>query len=212
MQKATEHSPDVRNGIAERRERQRLEARRSILDATEALLVEGGGLDFSIRSLSGRCGYSAPTVYHYFGDKDGVIDALLEERVTRLADEIARVPATDDPLVDLRSMLLTFIEFSTINAAFTRLMWSLSSKGESRMPSAMERVRERAATAIRTLIDDGRFAGFDAETAGQVIWAVLHGVVSLRLNEPDHPWNPQLAERALDTLLRGMTTPEVESQ
>ena len=44
MQKAiAKPSPDARNGIEERRERQRLETRRSILDATEALLVAGRG-------------------------------------------------------------------------------------------------------------------------------------------------------------------------
>ena len=67
---------DTPPGIEHRRARQREEARRTILDATELLLIESGGFDFSIRSLSKRCGYSAPTVYHYFGDKDGLIDAL----------------------------------------------------------------------------------------------------------------------------------------
>jgi len=54
--------------IEERRERQRQEARRTILDATEALMIEANGSDFSIRRLGEKSGYSAPTVYHYFGD------------------------------------------------------------------------------------------------------------------------------------------------
>ena len=89
--------PTLDNGPETRRARQREEARRAILDATEALLIEAGGEDFSIRALGERCGYSAPTVYHYFGDKDGLIDALLEERVARLADAIERVPARRRP-------------------------------------------------------------------------------------------------------------------
>ena len=60
--------------IVERRERQRNEARQAILDATEELIIETGGSNFSIRSLGQRSGYSAPTVYHYFTDKDGLID------------------------------------------------------------------------------------------------------------------------------------------
>ena len=69
-------------------ERRRLQsraedARRAILDATEALLVEDGVEAFSMRALAERCGYTAPTIYHYFGDKDGLIDALLEERFRR---------------------------------------------------------------------------------------------------------------------------------
>ena len=48
--------------IVERRERQRREARETILDAAEALIIEAGGSNFSIRSLGQRSGYSAPTV------------------------------------------------------------------------------------------------------------------------------------------------------
>src|SRR5262245_46475678 len=98
-------------GIEHRRARQRDGARRAILDATEALLIESDGFDFSIRRLGSRCGYSAPTVYHYFGDKDGLIDALLEERIAHLADAIERVPSTGDPVVDLHNVLLAFVAF-----------------------------------------------------------------------------------------------------
>src|SRR5258705_12250966 len=96
---------DTPPGIEHRRARQREEARRAILDATELLLIESGGVDFSIRSLSKRCGYSAPTVYHYFGDKDGLIDALLEEPVAGLADALERVKHGGDPLGKLRAEL-----------------------------------------------------------------------------------------------------------
>ncbi len=43
------------------RRRNRQQARRAILEATEALMLEGGGDDFSIRRVATRCGYSAPT-------------------------------------------------------------------------------------------------------------------------------------------------------
>ena len=50
-----------------RRLRQRTDAQRAILDATEALLVEDGYEQFSMRRLVERCGYTAPTIYRYFG-------------------------------------------------------------------------------------------------------------------------------------------------
>ena len=66
-----------------RRQQNRADARRTILDAAELLLPEVGHDGFSIRRLVARCGYSAPTIYHYFGDKAGLIEALLEERCHR---------------------------------------------------------------------------------------------------------------------------------
>jgi len=199
--------PDPAPGIDERRERQRSDARRAILDATEALLIESGGFDFSIRSLGRRCGYSAPTVYHYFGDKDGLIVALLEERTARLADAIERVPVTADPLDDLRALLLVFISFRAENPTFARMMWTVSSKGHTHVVPAMERLRARVSPPMQALADAERFRGVDHETAGQIIWALLHGLSSLSVIEPDHPWAPDLGERAIDTLLRGMVQP-----
>ena len=76
---------------AQRRLRQRQQARRAILDATQALLVEGGFERFSMRRLADRCGYTPPTVYYYFGDKQGLIDALLEERFSLLLSRLRRV-------------------------------------------------------------------------------------------------------------------------
>jgi AcrR family transcriptional regulator len=199
------------SGIEHRRARQREEARRAILDATEFLLIESGGFDFSIRSLSKRCGYSAPTVYHYFGDKDGLIDALLEERVAVLADAIERVPVSGDPLEDLRAVLRTFVGFGVAHPTFDKLMWTVSSKGQGRTTPAMERLTARVQPPLVQLAESGRLGGDDIETAGQMIWALLHGLSALRVTEPDHPWAPNLGERALDTLLRGMTRPESEA-
>jgi AcrR family transcriptional regulator len=198
-------------GIERRRARQRDEARRAIVDATEALLIESGHFDFSIRSLGRRCGYSAPTIYHYFGDKDGLIDALLEERVAHLADAIEHVPQTGDALADLHALLLAFVEFGAANPTFRRLMWTASGKGDSRTTPAMERLRARVRPPLLELAASGRFADLDAETAGQMIWAMLHGLSALQVIEPDHPWAPNLGERALETLLRGMTRAPAEA-
>ena len=194
-------------GIEHRRARQREEARRTILDATETLLIESGGFDFSIRSLSKRCGYSAPTVYHYFGDKDGLIDALLEERVAVLADAIERVPVTRDPVADLGAVLKVFVAFGSAHPTFDRLMWTASTKGKTRTTPAMERLSARVRPPLEQLERSGRLAGADVETAGQLIWALLHGLSALRVIEPGHPWAPNLGERAVDTLLHGMTCP-----
>jgi AcrR family transcriptional regulator len=199
---------DPRPRIEQRRERQRQEARRTILDATEALMVEKNGSDFSIRSLGTRSGYSAPTVYHYFGDKDGLIEALLEDRVARLADQLERVEPTGDAQSDLRAMLLAYFEFSTDHQTFTRLMWSLSRKGESRMPEAMSRVQNCVENAMERFGSSGRLGPFDKSSAGKILWALAYGLASLRITQPDITWEESLAERALDALFLGMTEME----
>ena len=195
---------DSGSRIEQRRERQRHEARETILDATEDLIIEDGGSNFSIRSLGQRSGYSAPTVYHYFVDKDGLIDALLENRVDRLASEFEQLRPSGDPRRDLRAMLLAYFEFSVANPAYTRLMGTLSRKGESRMPPAMDRVRKCVEDQLDRFSEGGQLGSFDRENVGRVLWALAFGLVSMRMMEPEIPWAENLAERAVDSLFLGM--------
>ena len=197
-------SEEIGSRIEERRERQRQDARRAILDATEELVIESNGTDFSIRSLGQRSGYSAPTVYHYFGDKDGLLDALLEERFARLATQLEEVESSDEPRRDLRAILLAYYAFSTGNPTFSRLMWTLSRKGESRMPPAMERVKSCIQAPLERYAESGQLGAFDSETAGWVLWAQIYGLLSLQLMEPDRNLSTDLAARAHDTLFLGM--------
>ena len=73
---------------AQRREQQRSDARRALLAAAESILVEDGYDQFSMRRLAERCGYTAPTIYHDFGDKLGLLDAVLETRFRELLQAI----------------------------------------------------------------------------------------------------------------------------
>jgi AcrR family transcriptional regulator len=195
--------PSYDNGPEARRERQRQEARRSILDATETLLIEAGGDVFSIRGLAQRCGYSAPTIYHYFGDKDGLIDALLEERFARLIDALQGVGQSADPAENLRQMSLAFMRFGHANPTFYRLISTISRKGQTRTPPAVEAARQLMEEPIRQLDAAGRL-DLPLETAGQVLWALTHGLTSLRSLRPEHDWADDLESNALDVLLRGV--------
>jgi AcrR family transcriptional regulator len=203
---------DVGSRIGERRQRQRREARETILDAAQDLIIEAGGSSFSIRSLGQRSGYSAPTVYHYFVDKDGLIDALLEDRVGRLATEFEQLKPSGDPRHDLRAMLLAYVDFSTANPAFTRLMGTFSRKGESHMPPAMDRVRKCVEDHLDRFGEGGQLGSFDRESAGRVLWALALGLVSMRIMEPETAWAERLAERALDSLFLGMAEFKAESE
>ena len=67
-----------------------------------------------------RCGYTAPTIYHHFGDKLGLLDALLEERFGDLLKLIARVPVSSDPLDTIRARARAFVRFGLRNPTHYR--------------------------------------------------------------------------------------------
>ena len=187
-----------------RRTRQREEARRAILDATEAILVEDGIELFSIRKLATRCGYTAPTIYHYFRDKDGLIDALLEERFSRLLQRVRRVAVGPDQVENMREYGRAFLRFATSNPTFYRVMLRGPSDGGERKIRAAEQARDIMSAPLLALAAQGRLWTDDVEAARQSLWAMLHGVVALRLGNPKYAWSKNLADVALETALRGL--------
>lgn len=192
---------------AERRRReQREDARRSILDAAEALLVEGGYERFSMRRLALRCGYTAPTIYHYFGDKRRLIDAVLEDGFQRILDRLREVRRSADPAEAVRAQLDAFVRFSLENPTHYRLL-SLPRPDGAPPPASEAVAREQLESPLAALLQAGRLRASSVEEAVQCLWVVLHGVISLRTTIPDGQWTEDLESFALDTLLRGLIAP-----
>jgi AcrR family transcriptional regulator len=190
-----------------RRQRHRKEARRTILDATESLMVERGSDDFSIRRLAQRSGYTAPTIYHHFGDKQGLIDALLEERFSRLLAMVQRVDRGADPVANLRAMIGAFLRFGGENPTFYRLVLAGGPAGDDRTPASAEKVRELMEHPWQDLHRSGRLADDDPVAASQSLWALLHGLTALQVGRPDIEWASNLTEIAIDSMLRGLLRP-----
>jgi AcrR family transcriptional regulator len=201
---------EMSSPAARRRHRQREEARRTILDATEALLLEDGYEAFSMRRLADRCGYAAPTIYHYFGDKPGLLAALLEERFGDLLGVVRRVHPAEDPAQYMRAIARAFVEWGMRNPTFYRLL-TLPRPEPATPPRSAEEARAVFEQPVHALARAGRLHTDDVEAVKQTVWALLHGLVHLRLSRPDEPWSPRLLDVALDTMIRGSVRPLKEA-
>lgn len=186
-----------------RRSQQREQARRAILDATEAILVEGGIESLSIRRLASRCGYTAPSIYYHFGDKPGLVAALLEERFRLLWQQLRRVERSDDPAADLRALFCAFVAFGVGHPNHYALLASTEFEGDAE-PESASRSRAIMEGPLGALEARGRLRAPDVETAAQMLWAAAHGVISLRIQRPHREFAPDLAERVVDALLAGL--------
>ena len=108
-------------------------------------------------------------------------------------------------------MLIAYFDFATTNSAFTRVMGTLSRKGESRMPPAMDRVRSCVEGRLERFGAAGQLGHLNPESAGRVLWALAMGLVSMRIMEPDVPWSEDLVARALDSMFLGMAELDAEN-
>ena len=186
----------------QRRRRQREEARRTILDAAEALLVQNGHERFSMRRLAERCGYTAPTIYHYFQDKQGLTNALLEERFAELLRRMREVPQGDDLLENWQRMTLAFVDFGLENPTHYRLLMTPRDADAPPLPVA-EEVLELMQRPLSALESAGLLIP-EVAAARQAAWAMVHGLISLRSGRPDYDWSPALVPTAVELLRRGL--------
>ena len=190
-----------------RRRQQRDDACRAILDATESILVDEGYERFSMRKLAARCGYTAPTIYHYFGDKPGLFDALLELRGAGLVAELEAERLGPDPVENMRVLCSSFARFGLRNPAHYRLMMTPRPNAEPLVSG--ERAQALLQTPIQCLHAEGRLVFDDLDTAIQAFWGLLHGLISLHHSRPDVEWKDDIVSNALDALIRGsLRTPD----
>jgi AcrR family transcriptional regulator len=173
-----------------------------------------------MRNLAAKVGYSATALYSYFADKNAVLRALLDadcEDLRRAMDDAA---AEAEPVERLRKLGRAYVAFGLGNPGHYRVLMMTEAQ-----PGVMDDNPRRGDPAqdayalLRQAVADavgaGRFrAEFsDADQMAQLIWAGIHGVVSLHLNlgrEPWFNWRPveETANQLIDVTLRGLSAPD----
>jgi AcrR family transcriptional regulator len=183
--------------------------RRDILDAASRVLAEEGPGALTMRRIAREVGASTMVVYTHFGDKDGLLEALMAEGFGRFAAALRRVRAAD-PFEHLRALGRTYRAFALENPSYYRLLWSVR-----RPPDAAERFDEarrhgqeafgvllQTVTRVMTALDR---PARDVEPAALHVWATVHGHVSLELTGEIPPEAAEdLYERTLDFVRWGL--------
>lgn len=171
-----------------RRERQREDLRRAILDAAGALFLEQGYEGLSMRQIAERIGYSATTIYRHFEDKDDLLYAIVQDGFQRFGAQLqraARAAEGGGPQERLRALGQAYVEFGLKNPVYYRLMFMQRHDilFESRAAETAPMIDSFA--VLRQSVEAGMKAGVlragDPETTSTVIWAVMHGITSLAI-------------------------------
>ncbi|CAM3354371.1 TetR/AcrR family transcriptional regulator [Kibdelosporangium persicum] len=176
------------------------DTRQEILAATAALLEQVGAEQVSIRDVCQAAGVTAPTVYHHFGDKKELLEAVAAEGFRRyLATKRTRRPSAD-PLADLRRGWADHIGFGLQHPAFYRLMYGTPNAEER--PSAQEGHRLLVGILDR-LAEAGRLR-MPPEQAAAMIHTASVGTTLRLLSTQKNPWAEGLADRMRDAVFNAV--------
>lgn len=98
-------------GIKERKEREREKQRDLILQAAEEIFAEEGLDKISIRKIANKIEYSPAIVYHYFQDKEDIINHLIASGNRKIITSLSTVQNdSEQPEKRLRVLMYKYIE------------------------------------------------------------------------------------------------------
>ena len=195
-------------GITERREREKVEIRRKVLDAARDLFAREGYENVTMRGIGEAIEYSPTTIYNHFEDKDDVVKALCEEDFTRLLGALSSSALPNDPIEQIRQLGRAYASFGLEWPNHYRFMFLTPNKNHDLdAESPGHRSFGLLRSAVERALATGRFRTVDPDLAAQVLWSSLHGVVSLLITlQPQHwptPPAKDLVDQVIDHGIRG---------
>jgi AcrR family transcriptional regulator len=197
-------------GIVERREREREEVRRKILDAAHELFAREGYDRVTMRRIADAIEYSPTTIYNHFEDKDDLVQSLCDGDFARLLGALQAEPAPADPVEQIRQLGLAYARFGIDYPNHYRFMFMTPAKFEHihELSASGQQAFGLLRSAVERAIESGAFRPGDGDAVAQVLWASLHGVVALLITlRPEHwphaPAVPGLVGLLVENSLRG---------
>ncbi|MGY1773921.1 TetR/AcrR family transcriptional regulator [Blastococcus sp. SYSU D00813] len=132
----------------------------------------------TLRSLVEGTGASTMAVYTHFGGMPGLWRAVRQEGFTRLADRLAAVPVTADPVHDVAALGVAYAANALEHPALYRAMFDAVAELED--PAQADRGLAVLVEAVARARDGRRLAA-DADPTGLAtrLWLAGHGLLSL---------------------------------
>ena len=192
----------LRQAIRHRQAQEKQALRQAILTAAGELFLEQGYEHFSLRKVAERIGYSPTTIYLYFRDKDDLLFTVVDEGFVRFGQQLAAAAESqEDPWERIIALGRAYVSFGLQNPVYYQLMFmqrvdflTHPPAGESQPRIASFRVLQQA---VQQAIDAGVLRPGDTENYSDVLWALVHGMVSLAISMPN--FDASRIQRTMET-------------
>lgn len=190
------------------------ETKQLILDAARDIMAREGVDKLSIRKITNALDYSPGIVYHYFKDKDEIVETLLKEGYGKILQSLRAVKGYDhDPEKEIREQFTNYIhtvlKFSEDYKAFifsnkpSILQYTgMLHKGVSENRKSIQIL----CNSIKKGIQLNQFRDCDIELTAQVLWVSIFGLATRLIIEREITLEQRerLIKQHLDILMKGI--------
>jgi AcrR family transcriptional regulator len=182
-----------------------LDTRTTILEAATTMLQASTNRDISTRAVSEAVGIGVPMLYRLFGDRNGLLTAVVEHVFQNYLSDTSAYPPSADPVDDLYIAWDRHVQFALDNSTVYRIACAPAvdevSTGVGLAREVLSEGFDRCARAgqLITTLDE----------ATQVMTAACVGVCICLLSLPDTFNDRGLSWRVRDAVLRGFLVQKV---
>jgi AcrR family transcriptional regulator len=177
-----------------------MDTRTRMVKAAESLLRGSPEHDLSTRAVCDAADVGAPVLYRIFGDKNGLIAAVVDHTFARYLKQIRAQQPSDDPVDDLYAAWDTHVAFALANPTVYRIAYAPSL---AEVPAGVEEARQLLIERFVRCAEAGRLHTTPDEAA-QVMMAACVGVNLCLLSQPATFNDPELSARVRDATLSAL--------
>jgi AcrR family transcriptional regulator len=178
-------------------------ARAQLVEVAANLLATRGPDAVTTRSVALAAGVQAPTIYRLFGDKGGLLDAVVEHGFATYLTSKPPVGTDADPIVGLRAGWELHVGFGLANPELFRLMLTTlrTPDGQAIAAAGAEVLRAR----LHRVAEAGRLRVTE-QRAVDLIRAAGTGVVFTLIDQPEAERDEALADTAWESVCAAILT------
>ena len=162
--------------------------REKILEASRRVLFTKGYDALSMRKIASATGVSATSIYLYFKNKDHLVHTIIEESVEELSTAIesgaSRVKGT---INKFEAIIRSYVDFALNQPEKYQVIYLVKPEAMGRYPKDKFRKTRRGYALLESVIQQGVDEGImDLDRpmiAAYSIWAQLHGIIDVVLNQ-----------------------------
>jgi AcrR family transcriptional regulator len=173
-------------GIRERKERDTQKMRQRILKAAMDIFAREGYESVSMRRIAEKIEYSPGTLYRYFENKDDIMLQLCYQGFEKLLALQFELDKISQPVERIRVGGRQYVTFALENPELYELMFGnkdITKHSDDAEESVALKSLRKFMEHVQQCLDTGFFSGGDAETLAIALWAALHGLSSLLIQE-----------------------------
>jgi AcrR family transcriptional regulator len=161
------------------RQRLRGTSRDDIIDVSRAIIEDEGVEQLTIRRIAETINRTQPAVYQHFSSKDAILEAVVTDGFTALAERLKR--ATRGGKTSLTAIANAYVRFGLERPRLYNVMFvgppaiTFAAGAATPMPA------HTAFNIMAAAVAESGVTPAQTEAVTEIVWASLHGLVTLSI-------------------------------